>query len=75
MLVRVHSSVLQLILRLLIDKELWEPVIAYIFHQSQSDSLGQYKIREAWAFDWPTHGDAAVLNQKLLEERTDSVCE
>ncbi|KAF7784898.1 hypothetical protein Agabi119p4_1063 [Agaricus bisporus var. burnettii] len=55
-------------------KEVWEPVISHIL-QSQSDSrsLSQYKVREAWAFDWPTHGEAAVINRPLLQERTDCV--
>jgi pimeloyl-ACP methyl ester carboxylesterase len=24
------------------------------------------RIREAWAFDWQSHGDSAVLNQNIL---------
>lgn len=57
------------------DKEQWEPVIAYLFDRQQKLNPGQHRIREAWAFDWPTHGDAAVLNRELLGKRTDSVCE
>jgi hypothetical protein len=59
----------------LTDKELWEPVIARIFQFAQSDSAERYKIRETWAFDWPTHGEAAVINQALLQDRADCVCE
>jgi len=29
-----------------------------------------YKIREAWVFDSPSHGDAGVLNQELLDKQT-----
>ena len=54
------------------DKEQWEPVIKYLFSQSGSSHL---RIREAWAFDWPTHGDAAILNQELLRNQTEIVCE
>jgi len=42
-------------------KEQWEPVIADIFtHQQTMDKT--HRIREAWSFDWQSHGDAAVLN-------------
>lgn len=34
----------------------------------------RHQIREAWSFDWPTHGDAAILNREQLDQRTDSVC-
>ncbi|KXN87805.1 hypothetical protein AN958_08121 [Leucoagaricus sp. SymC.cos] len=54
-------------------KEQWEPVIAYLFSLSKPSGLGHCHVREAWAFDWPTHGEAGVLNKKALEERTDSV--
>ena len=54
------------------DKEHWEPVIEYLFSQSGSSRL---RICEAWAFDWPTHGDAGILNQELLRNRTEFVCE
>ncbi|KAJ3561263.1 hypothetical protein NP233_g10300 [Leucocoprinus birnbaumii] len=54
-------------------KEQWEPVIAYLFSQSQPSSLDHFKVREAWAFDWPTHGEAGVLNLASLEQRSDSV--
>ncbi|KAF9449728.1 alpha/beta-hydrolase [Macrolepiota fuliginosa MF-IS2] len=54
-------------------KEQWEIAIAFLFKQQMSLIAGQCKIREAWAFDWPTHGDAALLNRELLQKRTDSV--
>jgi hypothetical protein len=37
------------------DKEQWEPTIESLFSQSSSR---HFSIREAWAFDWPTHGEA-----------------
>ncbi|KAJ7081138.1 Alpha/beta hydrolase fold-1 [Mycena belliarum] len=42
-------------------KEQWEPTIQRIFE------LRGAQVHEAWALDWQTHGDSAVLNQKLLE--------
>lgn len=51
-------------------KEQWEPIIEFIFSQSSPSHL---RIREAWAFDWPTHGEAGILNQALLRDRTESV--
>jgi hypothetical protein len=68
------SQALFLILTKFLDKEQWEPVIEYLFSQSHS-SLDHNRIREAWAFDWPTNGDAGVLNREMLEQRTDGVCE
>lgn len=56
------------------DKELWEPVVARLFQHVQSDTLERYKVREAWSFDWPTHGEAAVINRPLLQDRADCVC-
>jgi len=42
-------------------KEQWEPTIQHIFQRRHS------QVHEAWAVDWPTHGDSAVLNRELLE--------
>ncbi|KAJ6576021.1 Alpha/Beta hydrolase protein [Mycena vulgaris] len=42
-------------------KEQWEPAIERIFELRHS------QVREAWAFDWQTHGDSAMLNRRLLE--------
>ncbi|KAJ7489679.1 Alpha/beta hydrolase fold-1 [Mycena galericulata] len=41
-------------------KEQWEPTIQRILHLRPS------QVYEAWAFDWQTHGDSAVLNRDLL---------
>ncbi|KAJ7362308.1 Alpha/beta hydrolase fold-1 [Mycena albidolilacea] len=42
-------------------KEQWEPTIERIF------ALRPSAVREAWAFDWQTHGESAILNRQLLE--------
>ncbi|KAJ6517471.1 Alpha/beta hydrolase fold-1 [Mycena vitilis] len=42
-------------------KEQWEPTITRILELRSS------QVQEAWAFDWPTHGDSAILNRALLE--------
>ena len=55
-----------------IDKEQWEPIIEFLFSQSGSNHL---RIREAWAFDSPTHGDSGILNRELLRNRTENICE
>ncbi|TFK36161.1 Alpha/Beta hydrolase protein [Crucibulum laeve] len=55
-------------------KEQWEPTIQYLFKGAINSNL----IREAWSFDWPSHGDAAILNQDILnaqEGRTVSICD
>ncbi|GLB40575.1 putative alpha/beta hydrolase family protein [Lyophyllum shimeji] len=53
-------------------KEQWEPTIERIF-QLQSSKDRRDRIREAWAFDWPSHGDAAVLNEEALKSREGAV--
>lgn len=35
--------------------------------------MSHFKIREAWAFDSPSHGDAGVLNRESLEKQTKDV--
>ncbi|KAJ7624314.1 hypothetical protein DFH06DRAFT_1104519 [Mycena polygramma] len=42
-------------------KEQWEPTIIRILERKAS------QVHEAWAFDWPTHGDSAILNRELLK--------
>ncbi|KAJ6571401.1 Alpha/Beta hydrolase protein [Mycena capillaripes] len=42
-------------------KEQWEPTIQRIFELRSSE------VSEAWAFDWQTHGDSAILNRELLK--------
>ncbi|KAF7300477.1 AB hydrolase-1 domain-containing protein [Mycena chlorophos] len=45
-------------------KEAWEPAIERIF------ALAGAGVNEAYAFDWQTHGDSAVLNRQLLDPET-----
>ncbi|KAF7300743.1 AB hydrolase-1 domain-containing protein [Mycena kentingensis (nom. inval.)] len=42
-------------------KEQWEPTIERIF------ALRRGLVHEAYAVDWQTHGDAALLNRDILE--------
>ncbi|KAG6864969.1 hypothetical protein C0991_005876 [Blastosporella zonata] len=56
----------------ILDKEQWEPTIEQIFCLQQNKATCD-RIREAWAFDWQSHGDAAVLNEKVLESRQDVI--
>ncbi|KAH7883381.1 Alpha/beta hydrolase family-domain-containing protein [Phlebopus sp. FC_14] len=46
-------------------KEHWEPTLEKLFHL-QECGASHGRIREAWAFDWMTHGDSAVLNAESL---------
>ncbi|KAH9486020.1 Peroxisomal membrane protein LPX1 [Psilocybe cubensis] len=46
-------------------KEQWEPIIDRLFHIERTE--GVYFLREAWAFDWQSHGDSAVLNREALK--------
>ncbi|KAG6879674.1 hypothetical protein C0992_012972 [Termitomyces sp. T32_za158] len=55
-----------------LDKEQWEPTIEQIFHLQQRRDQRD-RIREAWAFDWQSHGDAAVINARALDSRKDAV--
>jgi len=61
------------------DKETWEPTIERIFEVQNGKSVtdARNRIREAWSFDWQSHGDAAVLNKIALETEyaSDGVCE
>ncbi|PCH33060.1 alpha/beta-hydrolase [Wolfiporia cocos MD-104 SS10] len=49
-------------------KEIWEPVLDTLF--KRSGSLG---IREVWAVDWQNHGEAAVVNESILEDVPDGL--
>ncbi|KAF7360957.1 CN hydrolase domain-containing protein [Mycena sanguinolenta] len=48
-------------------KEQWEPIIPQIF-QTQAGKALYHRVREAWAVDWQSHGEAGVLNRDLLSE-------
>ncbi|KAF8167148.1 Alpha/beta hydrolase fold-1 [Crassisporium funariophilum] len=53
-------------------KEQWEPVIERVFMlQERKDET--HRIREAWSFDWQSHGDAATLNREILTSRENGV--
>src|SRR3984885_12710924 len=56
------------------DKEHWEPMLYNLF-EAQSNKSPSHRIREAWAFDWQSHGDSALLNSNALKSRPDGVCE
>ncbi|KAI0935586.1 hypothetical protein AcV5_003971 [Taiwanofungus camphoratus] len=47
-------------------KELWEPVIESLFKLKDPET-GVPLIREAWSFDWQSHGEAAVVNDPVLK--------
>ncbi|KIJ58734.1 hypothetical protein HYDPIDRAFT_184168 [Hydnomerulius pinastri MD-312] len=49
-------------------KEHWEPTVEKLFHLQRDADHG--RIREAWAFDWMTHGHSAVLNAEMLRNTT-----
>ncbi|EJD49568.1 hypothetical protein AURDEDRAFT_112436 [Auricularia subglabra TFB-10046 SS5] len=46
-------------------KEAWEPTIASIFKVA---SERQVAIREAWSLEWMSHGESAVVNEKVLNQ-------
>lgn len=61
-----------------IDKEAWEPVLQTLLVPQNSTSTTvtkpEVRIREAWAFDAPDHGDSAVANQAALKHLPEGVC-
>ncbi|KAJ7103035.1 Alpha/beta hydrolase fold-1 [Mycena belliarum] len=48
-------------------QETWIPVIKELFRLS-SQSPSSVKIRSAWVIERPNHGEAALINAKLLKE-------
>ncbi|KAJ7935349.1 hypothetical protein B0H13DRAFT_1854572 [Mycena leptocephala] len=46
------------------DKEQWEPVLDKLFCEKSN----VHNIREAWSFDWQSHGESAVLNEEALKD-------
>ncbi|KAJ7146732.1 hypothetical protein C8R44DRAFT_598796, partial [Mycena epipterygia] len=48
-------------------KEQWEPVLEKLF-LLQSEKSDFPPIREAWSFDWQSHGESAVLNEEALKD-------
>jgi hypothetical protein len=61
-----HSMCCTLLKRDL-DKEQWEPTLEKLFtlHSERSQFP---QIREAWALDWQSHGESAVLNEESLKD-------
>ncbi|KZV76686.1 alpha/beta-hydrolase [Peniophora sp. CONT] len=45
-------------------KEHFEPFLQHLFALAENDGVAV--IREAWALDWQSHGDSAVLNADVL---------
>ncbi|OCH87169.1 alpha/beta-hydrolase [Obba rivulosa] len=48
-------------------KEQWEPTIEDLYEILRSRGTGAPKVREVWSIDCPNHGEAAVLNEKVLQ--------
>ncbi|EIW57941.1 alpha/beta-hydrolase [Trametes versicolor FP-101664 SS1] len=48
-------------------KEAWEPTIQYLFLQ-KDPGTGKPLLREAWAFDMQSHGEASSLNAAQLKK-------
>ncbi|KAJ7641885.1 Alpha/beta hydrolase family-domain-containing protein [Roridomyces roridus] len=47
-------------------KEQWEPTLQQMFAKY---NLGQFSIREVWAVDWQSHGEAGRINASKLANR------
>ena len=45
-----------------LDKEQWEPILDKVWSSAGSE----FSIREAWALEWQSHGDSAILNEEVL---------
>lgn len=51
-------------------KEQWEPTIECLFALQDENLKAPFqRVREAWSCDWPSHGEAALLNAEVLESR------
>jgi pimeloyl-ACP methyl ester carboxylesterase len=47
-------------------KEQWEPAIEVL--------LANPNVRDAWSFDWPSHGEGATINSQVLRARDKPMC-
>ncbi|CDO71472.1 hypothetical protein BN946_scf184909.g66 [Trametes cinnabarina] len=47
-------------------KEVWEPIIQSIFAKARGTHSSALAIREAWTWDWQTHGEAGRLNAAVI---------
>ncbi|KAK7032997.1 Alpha/beta hydrolase family-domain-containing protein [Favolaschia claudopus] len=58
-----------------LHKETWTPLAEGIFRVQEGKSPHR-RVREAWAFDWPSHGEAAEMNRALLANplRKETAC-
>lgn len=54
------------------DKELWEPTLETLF-SLRNGRDPPTNVREAWALDWQSHGDSAVLNASALKARREGL--
>ncbi|KAH9891655.1 alpha/beta-hydrolase [Cubamyces lactineus] len=52
-------------------KEVWEPVIQSVFDRTEKTPNPATAIREAWTFDWQSHGEAGRLNRDFLTRLKD----
>jgi hypothetical protein len=71
---RSYFTPLQLIKKCSADKEQWEPTLAHLLYTESTDGRGRHAIREAWSFDWQSHGDSGVLNRVKLASQREAVC-
>ena len=53
----------------LLDKEQWEPLLDDLLKQ-QHERGHMRLVREVWTFDFQSHGEAGMLNDKVLEQRS-----
>lgn len=53
-------------------KELWEPTLETLF-SLRNGRDPPTNVREAWALDWQSHGDSAVLNTSALKARREGL--
>ncbi|KAF9553776.1 alpha/beta-hydrolase [Agrocybe pediades] len=51
-------------------KEHWEPTLYRLFDLDEGNP-GSCRILEAWALDYPNHGEAAELNETVLRRRNE----
>ncbi|CDO69448.1 hypothetical protein BN946_scf184817.g8 [Trametes cinnabarina] len=48
------------------DKETWLPTVEELFAIQRTTRTNAFAVVEAWSMDLPTHGHAAVINEKAL---------
>ncbi|TBU43562.1 alpha/beta-hydrolase [Dichomitus squalens] len=55
-----------------LHKEQWEPTIEALFAIQDSCSR-RALVHEAWAVDWQSHGESAVINDNALQDRPEGI--